>query len=89
MRCRELHIFKILGIFREIAWNFPVFWRELVKNFFGNLLEDFFGGIFLEEFFGRNFLGGFFWKEFFLEDFLFTLLKSAMLFEYGRNGFVC
>ena len=53
------------------------------------------GGIFLADFFGRNFLGGFFWEDFFgrtfrrifWEDFfgrnsLFTLLKSAKLFEY-------
>ena len=39
-----------------------IFWR------------NFFGGIFLEEFFGRNFLGGFFWEEF-LEDY------------FGRNFF--
>ena len=59
--------------------------------------KNFFGRIFLEEFFRRNFwvdfLGGFFWEEFLCEEFcgrnslggILTLLKSAKLFEYGRN----
>ena len=38
-----------------------------------------FGGIFWEEFFGRNFLGGIFWEEFFGRNSLFTLLNSAKL----------
>ena len=50
------------------------------------------GGIFWEDFFGRNFLGGFFgggfflggifWEELFGRNSLFTLLK---LFEYERD----
>ena len=50
-------------------------------------MEDFFGG-----FFWRMFLGGFFWEEFFGRNFLggiLTLLKSATLFEYRTNWFVC
>ena len=48
------------------------------------------GEDFLEDFFGGFFLGGFFWEDFFEEEFfgrnsLFTLLKSAKVFEYGRN----
>ena len=38
----------------------------------------FFGRTFLKGFFQRNSLGG-----------ILTLLKSAKLFEYGRNWFVC
>ena len=38
------------------------------------ILGEFFGRIFWEDFFGRNSL--------------FTLIKAAKLFEYGRNLFV-
>ena len=38
----------------------------------------------MEKFFGRNFLGEILWKNFFERNSLFTLLKSANLFEYGR-----
>jgi hypothetical protein len=53
---------------------------------------NFLGGFFWEEYFGRNFFGGFFWEDFFGRIFLggifgrnslFTLLRSAKLFEYG------
>ena len=70
VRYRELDIFKILGI----LWEF--FWRR------------FFGGIILEEFFARNFSEDDFGKIFFQRNSLggiLTLLKSAKLFEYGRN----
>ena len=48
-----------------------------LEDFFGGIV---FGGIFLEEILGRIFLGGIFGR-----NSLFTLLKSAKLFEYGRN----
>ena len=87
-----------LGIFPKNYWS-NFFWR----NFFGGIFwEKFFGRIFLggffwEDFFGRifweDFLGGFFGRiflgGFFGRNSLFTLLKSAKLFEYGRNWFVC
>ena len=46
-----------------------------VEDFFGRI---FLGEIFLEDFFGRIFLGGIFGR-----NSLFTLLRSAKLFEYG------
>ena len=53
MRCRELDIFKILGIFEKLFGNFwDLFWK---------FLEDFLGGGF-----GRIFLGGILWEEFFV-----------------------
>ena len=67
VRCRELDIFKNLGIFEKLFGIFFDFWG----NFFGG----FFGGIFREEFFERNILGrffgtiflrGIFWEEFFV-----------------------
>ena len=57
-------------------------------------MEKFFWRIFFEDFFGRIFLGGFFredffvwtfWEDFFGRNSLFTLLKSAKLFEYERD----
>ena len=66
--------------------------------FFGGFLEEFYersslGGVFWEEFFGKyemNFfvrisLREIFWEGCFERNSLFTLLKSAKLFEYGRN----
>ena len=60
----------------EFFWIFPgffggIFWIFLEEFFGGFFWEDFLGGIFLEDFFGRNFL--------------FTLLKSAKLFESERD----
>ena len=55
-----------------------------LEDFFGGLGShensrgEVFGRIFLGEIFGRNFLGG-----------ILTLLKSATLFEYRTNWFVC
>ena len=62
-----------------------IFFEKLLGKFlyfFGNFLEDFLGGIFFKEsfgkeflrgffgrIFGRNFLGGFFWEEFFVRNF--------------------
>ena len=43
---------------------FGNFRGEFFGNFWGILLEKFFGGFFLAEFFGSNFLGGFFWEDF-------------------------
>ena len=65
MRCRELDIFKILGIFGNFFWTY--FWNfsggiVLVEFLWRNLL----GEIFWEEFFGRIFLGGIFWGELFV-----------------------
>ena len=51
----------------------------------GNFLEEFFGGFFWEDFFGRIFLGGFSWEDFLGRNSLFTLLKSAKLFESERD----
>ena len=42
---------------------------DFFEKLLGNFL-DFFGGIFWEEFFGRNFLEGIFWKEFLGEIFV-------------------
>ena len=76
MRCRELDIFKILGIFSQGFFLEEFFWR----NFFGGIfcekfLEGFLGGFFWEEFFGRifleGFLGGLFLEEFFERNSLF------------------
>ena len=67
---------------------------RIFGEFFGNFLEDFFGGIFgsnfWEDFLGGIFfwgllLGGIFWEDFFL----FTLLKSAKVFEYKWNLCFC
>ena len=74
MQCRELDIFKILGIFEELFGNFLDFWRNLSKNFlelFGGFFgRNVLGEMFLEEFFERKFLGeillgGFFWRKIF------------------------
>ena len=52
--------------------------------------ENFFGRIFWQEFFERIFfLGGFFLGGNFWEEFFVYILKSAKVFEYGRNLFVC
>ena len=62
----------------KISLNLSLKWhkREFLGNFWGDFFgRIFFGGIFLEEFFGSNSY--------------FTLLKSAKLFEYGTNWFVC
>jgi hypothetical protein len=68
----------------EIFWIVLEFSGEFfVRNFLGEMFwEDFFGRNFLGGFFGRNFQGGIFWEEFFGRNSLFTLLKSAKLFEY-------
>jgi hypothetical protein len=84
--------------FWEFVWrNFFVefFWGIFLRNFLGGIFQVkffgriFLGGIFWKEFFKNNFLGGILWEEFFGRNSLFTLLKSAKLFEYGRNWFVC
>ena len=82
VRWRELDTFKILhffGIFLDISGNF-------LGGFFRS---NFLGGFFLGGFFLEDFFGGFFWENFLGRNSLFTLLKSAMLFEYGRNWFFC
>jgi hypothetical protein len=56
-----------------------------VLDFLGNFLEEIILEDFLEEIFGRIFLGEIVWEDFFGRNSLFTLLKSAKLFEYGRN----
>ena len=60
-----------------------------MEDFLGGLFwRNFFGRIFLEEVFGRNFFGRIFREDFFGRNSLrgiLTLLKSAKLFEYGRN----
>ena len=45
-------------------------------------MEDFFGGL---DSFGRNFFGEIFLVDFFGRNSLFTLLKSYKLFEYGKE----
>ena len=68
------------NIFLEFLFGF------ILEEFFGGFLwEEFFGGIFLEEFFWEDFLGGFFWEDFLGMNSLFTLLKSAKLFESERD----
>ena len=62
-----------------------IFGRIFLEEFF---LKNLFGGISWEEFFGRNFLGDIFWEEFFGRNSLggnLAMLKSAKLFEYGKN----
>ena len=77
---------KLHGNFLDFLGNFledflgGIFWEEFLEGIFG---RNFFGRIFLEEVFGRNF-----WEDFFGRNSLggiLTLLKSAKLFEYGRN----
>ena len=46
---------------------------KLLGIFLEIFLEDFFGGMFLEECFGRNFFGGFFREDFFGRNSLFAL----------------
>jgi hypothetical protein len=89
-------IFSKLGIFEKLFgncldflgiffggffWRF-FFWRIFLEEVFWRIFwEDFFlGGFFREDFLGGFFLGGFFWEEFF-----FTLIKSAKLFESERD----
>ena len=71
---------EFLWIFFEFFGNFlgGFFWR----NYLGEIVWEKF---FWEKCFRRNFLGGIFWEEFFGRNSLFTLLKFAKLFEYGRN----
>ena len=78
----------------EIFWNFFEIYLEFFERIFW---EEFFGrkfweGIFWEDFFVRNFVGEIFWEDFlgriflggiFGRNSLFTLLRSAKLFEYG------
>ena len=51
----------------------------------GIFKKDFFGGIYLEEFFGRNFFGGFFFGGCFLEDFFGRIFWEKF---FGRNYLV-
>ena len=86
MRCRELDIFKILGIFCECLEIFRIFfrnccgifggiiWRKCLREIF---LEDFLVRIFLEDFF-EGLLGGFFWEEFLMSSSLFTLELTCL-----------
>ena len=82
----------------RIFWEFLKFFgRIFLENVLGgvfgwNFLWEFFWEILWEEFFVRNFFGGIIWEEFFGSIFLggiLTLLKSAKLFEYGRNWCFC
>jgi hypothetical protein len=52
VRCRELDIFKILGIFLEF-FEMILWYEYFGRNFYG-------------EIFWEDFLGGFFWEEFFV-----------------------
>jgi hypothetical protein len=89
-----LDIFKILIVF-GIFLKFLGVFLEIFESIF---CHEFFGShFFWEDFFGMSFLRGIFWEKFFWEDFLggiflggifgrnslFTLLRSAKLFEYG------
>ena len=47
------------------------------------------GGFFRRNIFGRIIFGGVFWEEFFGSNSLFTLLKSAKVFEYEWNLCFC
>jgi hypothetical protein len=78
-----------LGDFFRFFLDF--FWRNFFGGFFredffgGFFWRNFLGGFFLGGFFGRIFLGGFFWEDFLGMNSLFTLLKSAKLFESERD----
>ena len=92
MRCRELDIFKNFG---EFFWNFWEFLENFLEDFFGVMfLEKILGGFYWDKFFWRNFLGGIFgggifWEEIFGRNSLFTLLKSAKLFESEMDWCFC
>ena len=58
-----------MGFFGEFFRNFLVIFWEFLGILFWEIL-----GIFFEEFLWKDFLGG-----------ILTFLKSAKLFEYGRN----
>ena len=58
----------------------------LWENFFGKKI---WGGFFRRNIFGRIIFGGVFWEEFFGSNSLFTLLKSAKVFEYEWNLCFC
>ena len=56
-------------------------------------MEEFFGSIFLGEFFledifWRNFLGGFFWEEFFGRNYLVEINKELMFLSRFWGNFV-
>ena len=55
VRCMDLDIFKIVGIFLDF---FGILGGIFGEFFWGIFLEDFFGRIFWEKYFGRNSLGG-------------------------------
>ena len=66
------------------------FWRIFLEEIFW---RNFMGEIFWEDFFREDFFRGFFWEDY-REDFfgrnsLFTLLKSAKVFEYEWNLCFC
>jgi hypothetical protein len=87
VRCRELDIFKIRNFLRnclKIFWIFSGFLGGIFWIFLGFFLEDFFWRIFFGGFFWRIFLGGFSGR-----NSLFTLLKSAKLFESERDWCFC
>ena len=62
--------------------------KKNLRNFF-RIFLDFLEMIFWYGFSWRNFLGEFFWEEFFGRNSLFTLLKSAKVFEYEWNLCFC
>ena len=90
MRCRELDIFKIFGIFSEIVWKF---FGILLQDF----LEDFFGGIFWSNFLGKKKFWRilFFWEDFrkdfsreiiWEEFFVYIDLSRFCLYKEGRRA---
>ena len=51
-------------------------------------MEELFGRIFREDFFGRNFLGGYLWKEFFERNYLVEINKELMFLSRFLDNFV-
>ena len=65
---------------------------EFFGIFWGNFFDfnwTFFGGIFLEDVFGRILSGGFFWEDF-LEEFFGRIFLGGFFWEefFGRNSLV-
>ena len=58
-----------------------------ILEFFGG--RNFLGGTLWENFFGKKIWGGFFRRNIFGSNSLFTLLKSAKVFEYEWNLCFC
>ena len=83
MRCKELDIFKILGVLEFFCISFG-FFGIFFGEFFGFLLEVF--GFFFLEFFGNSF--GIFW-EYLGNSLGDSSAEMNRIFEYERNLCFC